>query len=316
MSRRGWITGILAMATIAFAIRFGLTFPWKRTLAVLAGSNWPLLAAACLINIVSLVAKAEAWRILLGRVGAVRRSTAQAATFVGAALSCVSVSVSGEAARAQLVNQRDDIPFGTIIASLVVTRIVEAAGLAVFLSIALVALPPWPWARYVGLGMAAVILTGFIGYRHLPWKRLEAGKRGATYTTILGMLNSSGRIGLAAAIVIATTSWFAQWLTYHWSIAATHTPVTAAVSLSALVVANVAGIPRLTPGNIGVMQGSIILGLKAFDISAVDGLAAGLALQAVQVIPILIIGLALVGRHGFSRFLRAPVKPLLRNTPP
>jgi uncharacterized membrane protein YbhN (UPF0104 family) len=65
--------------------------------------------------------------------------------------------------------------------------------------------------------------------------------------------------------------------------------------------ANVAGILRLTPGNIGVMQGSIILGMGVFEIPAANALAAGLALQAVQVIPILAIGIAIAGVRGFRR---------------
>jgi uncharacterized membrane protein YbhN (UPF0104 family) len=82
---------------------------------------------------------------------------------------------------------------------------------------------------------------------------------------------------------------------------ATHIAITPAVSLAALVMANVAGIFRLTPGNFGVMQGSIILGMGAFEIPAANALAAGLALQAVQVIPILAIGIAIVGARGFRR---------------
>jgi uncharacterized membrane protein YbhN (UPF0104 family) len=65
--------------------------------------------------------------------------------------------------------------------------------------------------------------------------------------------------------------------------------------------ANVAGIFRLTPGNIGVIQGSLILGMGAFEIPAANALAAGLALQAVQVIPVLVIGVAIVGTQGFRQ---------------
>ncbi len=304
MSTRGWITTVLALLTIGFMIRFGITFPWARTLSVLAGSSWLLLGAASLLNILSLAAKAGAWYILLRRVAHVHPVTAQMATFVGAALSCVSVSVSGEAARAQVVAQRDRVSFGTLIGSLVVTRIMEAAGLVVFLSVALIALPLWSWARFLGIGLAASVIIALAGYRHLPWGRLEAHTKGKRYDNIVRMVNANGRGGLAAALLLVTVSWVLQWLTYHWSIAATHTPVSAAASLSALVMANVAGIPRLTPGNVGVMQGSIVLGMRAFAIPTENALAAGLALQAVLVIPILLIGLVAVGRHGFSRLLK------------
>jgi uncharacterized membrane protein YbhN (UPF0104 family) len=105
----------------------------------------------------------------------------------------------------------------------------------------------------------------------------------------------------AVPVALAGCNWLAQWLTYHWSIQATHAAVTPAVSLTALVAANVAGIPRLTPGNIGVTQGSILLGMRAFGISPAQGLAAGLALQAVQVLPILAIAVAIVGTRGLRQ---------------
>jgi uncharacterized membrane protein YbhN (UPF0104 family) len=93
-------------------------------------------------------------------------------------------------------------------------------------------------------------------------------------------------------------NWAAQWLTFHWAIVATHVSTSAAVSLSALVVANLGGIVRITPGNVGVLQASLALGMLAFGIPGDQALAAGLTLQAVQVIPVVAIGVALVGAQG------------------
>jgi uncharacterized membrane protein YbhN (UPF0104 family) len=102
---------------------------------------------------------------------------------------------------------------------------------------------------------------------------------------------------------LATASWAIQWLTYHWSFVATGAAITPAVSLAALVMANIAGILRLTPGNIGVMQGSLVLGMRAFEMPPGNALAAGLALQAVQVIPVLAIGVGIVGAQGFRQLV-------------
>ena len=89
-----------------------------------------------------------------------------------------------------------------------------------------------------------------------------------------------------------------QWAAYHWSIAATGAAVTPGASALALVLANVGGIFRLTPGNVGVMQGAVVLGLAPAHVPAAQAVAAGLALQAVQVLPVLAVGIALLGRHG------------------
>lgn len=301
MSRRRWITTVLTVVGIALAVRFGITFPWGDTFDALGDADWMLLGAAGAAGVISLAAKAATWYLLLRRLAPLRLGTAQAATFVGAAVNSISVSVSGEAARAELVGARDAVPFGTAVASLVVTRVVEALGLIVFLALAFVVLPPWPAARPIGFALGAVAAGIMLGYRFVPWNRVHSRALGRWHETFMRMAASNERGGLVAAVALAAFSWIAQWLTYHWSIAATHTAVTPAVSLSTLVMANIAGALRLTPGNIGVMQGSLILGMRAFAIPAADAMAAGLALQAVMVIPVLAIGIGIVGRRGFRQ---------------
>jgi putative heme transporter len=299
LSRRAWIIGTLTLVAGALAVRFGLNFPWAHTFDILIEANWLVLGAAALLNVVSLAAKSMSWYLLLRRLAPLRAGTAQAATFVGAAVNSISVSVSGEVARAQLAVTRDKVSFGAAVASLLVSRVVEALGLVLFLSLAFVVLPPWPGARVIGLALAGGVATTVLGYRLVPWSRLHARALGRWHDTVIRMAASKDRGGLGGALAFATCNWIAQWFTYHWSIAATHVAVTPAVSLMALVLANLVGILRLTPGNIGVLQGSLVVGMQGFEIPAANALAAGLALQAVQVLPVLAIGMVIVGRHGF-----------------
>ena len=141
------------------------------------------------------------------------------------------------------------------------------------------------------VGVAAAVTAG---YYLLPRRRWHPA---------LARLAATGPWGLAVPVALATLNWLLQWLTYHWSFVATGATVTPGVSLAALVMANIAGILRLTPGNFGVLQGSLVLGMRAFQMPAANALAAGLALQAVQVIPVLVIGIALVGAQGFRQLL-------------
>ena len=292
MSRRAWITLVLAIVLSGFAIRFGVTFPWAKTIDALSDADWLLLIGAAVVNLLSLMAKASAWHLLLRRLTPIRAATAQVATFIGAAVNSISVSVSGEAARAQSAGSRDGVPFGVAVASLVASRVVEALGLVVFLAAVLVVLPMWPGARTLGFALAGITVAVTAGYYLLPRARWHPA---------LARMAATGPAGLAAPVALATISWVVQWLTYHWTFVATGAAVTPAVSLSALVMANVAGILRLTPGNIGVLQGSLVLGMRAFEMPAANALAAGLALQAVQVIPVLVIGVVIVGAQGFRR---------------
>ena len=303
MRLRNWLTVGLLLVAGGFALHFGLTFPWARTFDALADADWLLLAAASGINILSLAAKGGTWYILLSRLAPVSLSTAEAATFVGAAVNSISISVSGEAARIQVATSRDGVSFGAGAASLVATRLVEAMGLILFLGLAFVVLPPWPSARPLGLGLIALAAVIVLGYRLVPWHRVQSKALGRWHETFIRIAAAQGHGGMTAAVGLAAASWLAQWFTYHWSIGATHVAITPAVSLAALVMANVAGILRLTPGNIGVMQGSLILGLSAFHVPAANALAGGLALQAVEVLPVLAIGMAIVGRRGLRQLV-------------
>jgi len=178
-----------------------------------------------------------------------------------------------------------------------------ALGLILFLGLAFVALPPWPSARVIGLALIGTAAAIMLGYRLVPWDRLHSRALGRWHETFIRIAAGQSHRGMIAAVALAAASWLAQWFTYHWSIGATHVAITPAVSLAALVMSNIAGILRLTPGNIGVMQGSLVLGLSVFHVPAANAMAGGLALQAVEVLPVLAIGMAIVGRRGLRQLV-------------
>jgi uncharacterized membrane protein YbhN (UPF0104 family) len=301
---RRWVLAALAIAALGFAVHFGVSFPWASTLTALKTANWLLLAAAAAAHLVSLALKGAEWFVFLRRLAPVGFASAQYATFVGAALSCITVSVSGDVARARMVATRDGISMGSAAGSLILARFVEIMSLLVFLAVALIIAPPFHSASLIGLGLGLVTGAVFLGYRRLPWARIRSRTLGARRGALVDMVSSTDRFGMVAAVALACLNWLLQWAAFHWTIAATHTPVDISISLSALVAANAAGLLRLTPGNVGVLQGSMILVMEPFGVSTAAALAAGLAVQAVQVLPALAIGIGLTGFRGLGQILR------------
>jgi uncharacterized membrane protein YbhN (UPF0104 family) len=306
---RRWVIAILAIIAAGFAIHFGASFPWADTLTTLETANWWLLSAAALAHVTSLAVKGAEWHVFLRRLAPVRFATVQFATFVGAALACITVSVSGDVARAGIAAGRDRISLGAAAGSLILARFVEIMSLLVFLAVALIVAPPFPAANLIGLALGLASGAVFLGYRRLPWNRIRSASPGRWRGRLVEMVASSDRVGMMAAVLLACLNWVLQWAAFHWTIAATHTSVHLSVSLSALVAANVAGLLRLTPGNFGVLQGSMILAMEQFGISVASALTAGLALQAVQVLPALAIGISLTGIRGLGQLLRRGAIP-------
>ncbi|HEU5168986.1 MAG TPA: lysylphosphatidylglycerol synthase transmembrane domain-containing protein [Gemmatimonadales bacterium] len=296
MTQLRWVFRAIAAVSAVLALRFAFEFPWAGTMAALRSADWVLLALAAVTNLASLGAKGWAWHLLLRPAWPHRWRVAQAGTFIGAAVSVVSISVSGEAARLQALATRGEPPLAPAISSIVWSRVTEAIALALFLTGVLVLLPPAPWVRAARLGavavLAAVVLPWATGGSGWVIARLPAGWRSAV------TVGSAGAPPLVAPVLLGTVNWMLQWLAYHWTIAATGITAPAGAALTALVAANLGGVLRLTPGNVGVLQAAVVMGLLPFGVAAERGLAGGLALQAVQVVPTLAVGTALVGFAG------------------
>lgn len=293
MKRRWWLWLLWALL-LAAALRYAARFPWLDTGSTLADADWTLLAAAGGLNLLSLALKAWAWQLLLRPLAPVRFRTAQAVTFGGAAVNSIGVAMSGEATRVHLLGVWDGVPAGVAARSIAASRLVEAAALGLFLlGVAASVTSGHGWRL---LGGAVVLLGGALALlRWVPWLRPgRADGNGGGWT--------AAQLGAPVALCVA--SWGLQWATYYWSIAATGATVTPALSALALVLANVGGALRLTPGNVGVVQGAVVLGLAPAHVPAAQAVAAGLALQAVQVLPVLAVGVGLLGRHGLRELLR------------
>jgi hypothetical protein len=194
------------------------------------------------------------------------------------------VAVSGEAARLHLLSSYDGVPAMIAARSILASRLVEAT--------------------------ASGILLVAIGLDRSFWPGWHVGAIGAVLA--LGTVLVLWRFGLrpsslALPVLIAGVAWLLQWGGYHWAIAATGIRLEPVNSLAAVVLSNIGGLLRLTPGNVGVLQGAVVLALRPLHLPGSQALAAGLALQAVQVFPLLAVGLLLLGRHGLRELLRGSV---------
>ncbi len=300
-----WVWGAATVAGLVAVSVLLLRFPWRTTVQTLEAVNAALLATALLINLVSPLAKGWAWHLLLAPVAPNRWWVAQEANLIGTAVNSVAAGVTGEAARISLIVQRDAVPLRAAVLSVVWTRAVEALGLALFLVLAPFALHLSRTLRGLQLGAGVALVAVLAVSRLRGWQgliaRLPASLRAGAAE--LAEMSWGGR--LIAPTALALVSWAAEWATYHLTLRAVHLPVSYAASFTALIAVNVGGLIRVTPGNVGVLQAAMVGALLPFGIAAEQAVAGGLALQAIEVLPVLALALAVAGRSGLVRRIAA-----------
>lgn len=308
VKRLVWWAAGLAFGLVALHVLRG--FAWGETRQALLGTDVGLLAVALVVNLVSLASKGWGWYLVLAPGTSARWWTAQEATITGAALTSLSGSVVGEAARARLLARRNGVPWPPVIASIVYLRVVEGIGLALFLAAAplLLNVPQPVRVAQVAAGAAliAVLVLSRVRWWGLVERRLPERLRGPG--RVVREIGSLRR--LPAPLLAAMVNWGAQWATYYFTFRAAHLDVGTDAAFVALIAVNLVGLMQLPAGNLGVFQASIVVGLLPFGVAAETAVAAGIVLQALQVLPVLALAVALLGWRGFLQLRRsAPPVP-------
>ncbi len=157
--------------------------------------------------------------------------------------------------------------------------------------------------RGLQLGGAVALATALLLMRFRGWMGLVRRLPRPVRAAAAELAEMGWGTRLVGPTLLALASWVTEWYVYHLALRATHLPVSYAASFTALIAANLGGVLRVTPANVGVMQAAIVGALLPFGIAAEDAVAGGVALQAIEVLPILALALVAVGRSGLQRLM-------------
>jgi uncharacterized membrane protein YbhN (UPF0104 family) len=282
---------VVIVAGLGLAAKAAWSFPWKETYQALLRADMVLLAVATVVNLLSLVVKGTSWHLLLKPLCRNRWSSAQVGNLIGATVNNLSVSIAGEAARIQYVAQRDGLSWPAGAVSVAWARLIEGIGLAVFLVFAPALLHLRSHLGRIQLGAAAVLAIFcsvlFFRKRWVPRAYLPRFMR--TALSSLAEIGSWKRV--VWPILLSVSNWIFQWATFHLALVAINGRSTLAASFTALLVTNLGGLLRLTPANVGIFQAAMVTSLAAFGVTSERAMAASLALQGLQVVPVVVTGL-------------------------
>jgi uncharacterized membrane protein YbhN (UPF0104 family) len=290
----------VVIGVVALLIAFARGVDWRAVGTVARGADALLLVAALACNLVSLTLKGMRWWVFLRPLGVRSLALVLRATFAGASLNNLLVAQGGEGARVVIVARASGVSSARVLAALAVERALDAVSYLVLLGGAAWLLPlPAHIARWRSAGavvlLAATVALAALGVAARRAQRAPPAfsppavpsylRRFARGVTEVG---SAPRIGLA--LVISLAAWALQVATYHLTVAAVHLPLPVAGSVAAMLAVGISFLVRATPGNVGVFQAVYALTVRSFGVGESAAVAAALLIQAVQVLPTLILG--------------------------
>lgn len=290
----------------------------SKSLHALTSVRPAFVALTFVLLSVSLIARAECWYVILRSASVttrINRLVAARATMIGVMVSATLPGRLGEPVRVFVVARRAGdtrrrlaLIAGTVLAqtllnmaALVVLASVLVASVALFRdgawAIALAAAIP---GVVVGVILAGPMLLDRLARRATPLGRGAAFVR-IEIKHIRGGLRvfSRPRDALHAGSV-QLAAWLLQLLGCYTLLSAfgIATPSRLGAAAAVLVATNVAAVLPVTPGNVGVFQAACVAALAAYGVDAGRALAYGVALQLLEVMTAIALGLPALLAEG------------------
>jgi uncharacterized protein (TIRG00374 family) len=308
---------------IAMLVLFATKVNWHVIWAGMKSASLPMLLAASLVNIASIVVKGIRWWIFLRPIGVTSPWLALRATFAGAGLNNVLVANGGEAARVVFVSRSAHVPSARVVATLALERLFELVGYVVMLALAatFLDLPP-SIERVKPFAIAALVLMLALlvwlvrrpdagemveGAAAVGWKnRLRA--QWAHFAHTIATVSSGPRF--LAALLLSVAAWALQVATYQMTARAAHFPMTTVATIAALLLVNLGFLFRFTPGNVGLFQAAYAAAAVAFGLDKEQAIAVAFLIQAQQILPVTAMGVALAPEFIFKQKKRRTDDPV------
>jgi len=323
--QRGRLAVGAILAVLLLAVVFRGT-DWEALGQALRDARPAPLLALVLVTVVTYALRAWRWGLLLAPLGRVRYRDLFSATYVGFA-SGLLIPRAQEIMRPWLISRRYPIPLSAGFATVILERLVDLITVLVLFGLYLFVLPA-PAMQVAGPGMdaikaagaatalvAGVVLVLLLALHARPepviallerllaraprWLAGPFGRAVRAFTEGLAVLRAPGR-HLALIAVASLALWLNMAVGFHLNNSAFSfdLPFSTTFLLIAFLVVGVA-IP--TPGMVGGFHAFYVLAL--YEVYGVDrdaATGAAITAHALSNLPILVLGLALLGREKLT----------------
>ncbi len=281
--------------------------PLSEVTAAVADAHWPWLIAAVALDGVVFTIKALKWRWLMAPVCPVPVSTALAGVAVGSLAGLALPLRLDEAVRAVWLGTRLGIARTTVLGTIILERLVDAAGLAAGTSALLLFLGGSSWlpgrrSTLAAAALAVVIALGSVAATpHLlrrlhvrppavlagPWEKLEAG------------LSATSPVRLGAAFLLVMAEWSLAMFYMAAVLRAFDLDLSATAALALVVASYLSFALPAAPAGMGQFEFAVKGALTAaFAVPPAKALACALTLHVLLVAPVALAGAAVLASRG------------------
>jgi len=273
---------------------------------------WQWVALAVLINLVSVIVRSVAWKIVIDQAlpeSAPRHRSVFAAFCIGLLGNAALPGRVGEVARVIVLTRRMRRSRGTwatLLGTVFTHRLLDVivAGALVIYVVYVARIPDWArpaLAIVLGIGVGLLLAALLLARRQgrLALDELSPVRR-ALRMARLGLTVLKRPAAAVGALLFQVVGWTAQLLAVWITFRAFGIDESIEAAALVLVLMNLVTVFPLWPGNVGLLQAAIALSLLSYGVGYARGFAYGIGLQAIEVSVGVTLGLVFLAREGFS----------------
>jgi glycosyltransferase 2 family protein len=288
---------VAVVAVVVCLYLFIREMSWSKLGHEIAHASLVPLVIAAVLNYVLLLGKAVAWRVMLAPRYPVPTPRLMRYTIVAFAASVLAPARAGELLRVWLLKRRDGVPTADTAAVAIAEKLLDGVTMLILVA-------PLPWLlpglpRWVASSIgicAGIAIVAFVVLSILV-RTLEVTETSSWLKRfIAGMhvLQSGRRLALAmgALMIVWIADWIMIWLVAH----AVGIELSVPAGLLILFTLNLAITAPSTPAGVGALEVGVLAATRLLDIPDEPAMALALLYHALQIIPLLVVGLVLEWR--------------------
>jgi glycosyltransferase 2 family protein len=273
--------------------------------------EWEWVAAALGFNLLSIVVRSSAWRVVIKQACAPPypgRRLVFSAFSIGLLGNAALPGRVGEVARVAVITRkmRRAGSWPAFLGSVFTHRLfdVVALGGLVLYVLYTARIPDWAvptLAAFAGVGAGLLIASLLLARRHPgPVAEHLGPVRRILQTARYGLNIMRRPLPAVEALTFQLLGWTAQIFAVWAAFRAFGIDEGFAAAGLVLLIMNVVTIFPFWPGNVGLVQAAIALVLLRYGVDYTHGFAFGIGLQAIEASVGILLGLAFLAREGFS----------------